>query len=212
MEKQQDDREEESPQVEATTLREMSTRLGIPFQETLKPDGVDPSLVASIPIGVAKKYTFVPIQMKGDTIVVATAHPLDLQTVDELRFMLKKKVRLIAAPEHEILRVINLLYDLETDNPQQVVQGLAAEDEEDKLLHELGEVEDLLDDASEAPVIKLVNLFVSQAIRARASDIHIEPYQKEVNIRYRIDGVLYNMHTLPRRFTSSSRSGVSAPV
>ena len=208
MEKQQDNREEESPQVEATTLREMSTRLGIPFQETLKPDGVEPSLVASIPIGVAKKYTFVPIQMKGDTIVVATAHPLDLQTVDELRFMLKKKVRLIAAPEHEILRIINLLYDLETDNPQQVVQGLAGKDEEDKLLHELEEVEDLLDDASEAPVIKLVNLFVSQAIRARASDIHIEPYQKEVNIRYRIDGVLYNMHTLPRRFQSAITSRV----
>jgi general secretion pathway protein E len=208
MDEQQEYSEAKTPQADAVDLREVSTRLGIPFQEQLKPDGVKSSLVATIPIGVAKKHKFVPIQMKGDTIVVATAHPLDLQTSDELRFMLKKKVRLVAAPEHEILRVINLLYDQEADNPQQVVQGLAAEDEEDKLLHELEEVEDLLDDASEAPVIKLVNLFLSQAIRARASDIHIEPYQKEVNIRYRIDGVLYNMHTLPRRSQSAITSRV----
>jgi general secretion pathway protein E len=208
MDEQQEYTEEEIPQVTAQDLREVSTRLGIPFQEHLKPDGIESSLVTNIPIGVAKKYKFVPIQMKGDFIVVATAHPLDLQTTDELRFMLKKKVRLVAAPEHEILRVINLLYDQEADNPEQVVQGLAAEDEEDKLLHELEEVEDLLDDASEAPVIKLVNVFFSQAIRARASDIHIEPYQKEVNIRYRIDGVLYNMHTLPRRFQSAVTSRI----
>jgi general secretion pathway protein E len=206
MDEQQDYSEEEIPQVTAQDLREVSSRLGIPFQDHLKPDGVESSLVATIPIGVAKKYKFVPIQMKGDSIIVATAHPLDLQTTDELRFMLKKKVHLVAAPEHEIMRVINLLYDQEADNPEQVVQGLAAE--EDTLLHELEEVEDLLDDASEAPVIKLVNLFLSQAIRARASDIHIEPYQKEVNIRYRVDGVLYNMHTLPRRFQSAITSRV----
>ncbi|MEJ2067775.1 MAG: hypothetical protein P8Y09_07475, partial [Deltaproteobacteria bacterium] len=96
MDEQQEYTEEEIPQVTAQDLREVSTRLGIPFQEHLKPDGVEASLVASIPIGVAKKYKFVPIQMKGDFIVVATAHPLDLQTTDELRFMLKKKLRLVA--------------------------------------------------------------------------------------------------------------------
>jgi general secretion pathway protein E len=209
MEKQLDQLEEDIPQVETVDLKEVSARLGIPYHEALKPDKVESSLVARIPIGVAKRYKFVPIQMKGDTIVIATAHPLDLQTLDELRFMLQQKVSLVAAPEHEIMRAINILYDQETDNPQEVVQGLAAEEEEeDKLLHELEVVEDLLDDASEAPVIKLVNLFVSQAIRARASDIHIEPYQKDVNVRYRIDGVLYNMHNLPRRFHSAITSRV----
>jgi len=208
MDEQEEYAEEKGTLGDIVDLREVSARLGIPFQEQLKPDGVESSLVAQIPIGVAKKYQFVPIQQKGDTIVVATAHPLDLQTIDELHFLLKKKIRLIAAPEHEVLRIINLLYDLETDNPEQVVQGLAGEDEEGKLLLELEEVQDLLDDASEAPVIKLVNLFFSQAIRARASDIHIEPYQKEVNVRYRIDGVLYNMHTLPRRFQSAITSRV----
>ena len=208
MDEQEEYTEEKGTLSDIVDLREVSARLGIPFQEQLKPDGVESSLVAQIPIGVAKKYQFVPIQQKGDTIVVATAHPLDLQTIDELHFLLKKKIRLIAAPEHEVLRIINLLYDLETDNPEQVVQGLAGEDEEGKLLLELEEVEDLLDDASEAPVIKLVNLFLSQAIRARASDIHIEPYQKEVNVRYRIDGVLYNMHALPRRFQSAITSRV----
>jgi general secretion pathway protein E len=209
MAEQQELKEEDIPQVEAVDLKEVSARLGIPYHEALKPDKVESSLVTRIPIGVAKRYKFVPIQMKGDTIVIATAHPLDLQTLDELRFMLQQKVSLVAAPEHEIMRAINILYDQETDNPQEVVQGLAAEEEEeDKLLHELEVVEDLLDDASEAPVIKLVNLFVSQAVRARASDIHIEPYQKDVNVRYRIDGVLYNMHNLPRRFHSAITSRV----
>jgi general secretion pathway protein E len=209
MEKQLEQLEDEVPQVEAIELREVSARLGIPFYEHVHPEGVDLAHIAQIPIGVAKRYKFVPIQIKGDTIVVATAHPLDLQTMDELRFMLKQKVSLVAAPEHEILRAINLLYDQETNNPQEVIQGLTAEEEEeDRLLHELEEVEDLLDDASEAPVIKFVNLFLSQAIRARASDIHIEPYQKDMNIRYRIDGVLYNMHMLPRRFHSAITSRV----
>jgi len=210
MDEQQEFTEEKSPQADTRDLREVSSRLGIPFQEQLKLDKIESALLSKIPIGVAKRYKFVPIQHKGDTLVVATAHPLDLQTLDELRFMLKQKVRLVAAPEREILRVINLLYDQEADNPQQVVQGLAGEEDndEDKLLHKLEEVEDLLDDASEAPVIKLVNLFFSQAIRARASDIHIEPYQKDMNVRYRIDGVLYNMHTLPRRFHSALTSRV----
>jgi general secretion pathway protein E len=211
MDEQQEQKKEDIPQIDIdlVDLREVSARLGIPFQEHLKPDKIESSLVTKIPIGVAKRYKFVPIQIKGDTIVVATAHPLDLQTLDELRFMLKQKVSLVAAPEHEVLRAINLLYDQEIDNPQEVVQGLAADDEEeDKLLHVLEEVGDLLDDASEAPVIKLVNLFLSQAIRSRASDIHIEPYQKDVNIRYRIDGVLYNMHMLPRRFHSAVISRV----
>lgn len=209
MEKQQEYKEEESPQVDMVDLREVSARLGIPFHQELRPDGIEPSLVAKIPIGMAKKYKFVPLQVEGDdTIVVATAQPLDLQIFDELRFLLKKKVRLVAAPEGAVLRVINLLYDQETDNPEQVVQGLTGEEEEERVWSELEEVEDLLDDASEAPMIKLVNLFLSQAIRARASDIHIEPYQDEVKVRYRIDGVLYNMHTLPRRFHSAITSRV----
>jgi general secretion pathway protein E len=209
MEKHVKQLEAEISESDADGLKEVSARLGIPYRESLNPDKIESAVVTRIPIGVAKRYKFVPIQVKGDTIVVATAFPLDLQTLDELRFMLQQKVSLVAAPEHEIMRAINLLYDQETDNPQEVVQGLAGEEEEeDKLLHELEVVEDLLDDASEAPVIKLVNLFVSQAIRARASDIHLEPYQKEVNIRYRIDGVLYNMHTLPRRFHAAVISRV----
>lgn len=207
MEKSEEHEEKGAPEVHDATLKEISAGLGIPMHETLAPDAVEPSLVARIPIAVAKKYKFVPLRMEGDTLVVATAHPDDMQTLDELRFLLKKRVRLVAAPEREILRAINLLYDQQTDTPEQVVQTMAG-DEEDKVLHELEEVEDLLDDASEAPMIKLVNLFLSQAIRSRASDIHIEPYQTELKVRYRIDGVLYNMHTLPRRFHSAITSRV----
>jgi len=196
-----------SPESDKATMQDISTQLGIPFQELLKTDGLEPSLIAKIPIAMAKKYKFVPLQMEGDTLIMATAHPLDLQTLDELRFVLKMNIRLVIAPEREVLRAINLIYDQETNSPEQVLQNMAGE-EEDKVLSELEEVEDLLDDASEAPIIKLVNLFLSQAIRARASDIHIEPYLKELKVRYRIDGVLYNMHTLPRRFQPAITSRI----
>ena len=190
------------------SLEEVSSRMGIPYRNELAPDGVEAALVAKIPIGVAKRYRFVPVQMDGDILVVATSNPLDVQTFDELRLVLGRKIRLIAAPEREILKAINMLYDQETSSAEQMVQNLANGEEEDRVLSELEEVEDLLDDASEAPVIKLVNLVLSQAIRARASDVHIEPYQRELKIRYRIDGVLYNRHVLPRRFHSAIVSRV----
>ncbi|RLG54638.1 MAG: type II secretion system protein GspE, partial [Candidatus Hydrothermarchaeota archaeon] len=192
--------------LDEVALRRVSARLGIPFQEVLRPEGIDSPILSRLPISAAKKYKFAPLRVEGDVLVLATANPLDLETIDELRFLLGKRVRIVAAPEREVIRAINLLYDQERDTPEQVVQEMV--EEEEAVLSELEETEDLLDDVSEAPVIKLVNLLLSQAVRARASDIHIEPYQREVKVRYRIDGVLYNMHTLPKRFHSAITSRV----
>jgi general secretion pathway protein E len=103
--------------------------------------------------------------------------------------------------EKEILNAINRYYEQASNSPEEVIQDMNEEDST-KILSELeeAEAEDLLDVTSEAPVIKLVNLILSQAIKSRASDIHIEPYQKDLRIRYRIDGVLYNILTPPKRY------------
>jgi general secretion pathway protein E len=182
-------------------IEQVSNGLGIPYQEELSLSGIESGLISKVPISVARRYKFVPVETDGDTLVVASANPLDVQTFDELRLLLKRPIRVVAAPEREIVRAINVLYDQETGTTEEMVQGLSnGEEEEHRVLSELEEVEDLLDDASEAPVIKLVNLMMSQAVRGRASDIHVEPYQQQMKVRYRIDGVLYDRHTLPRRF------------
>src|SRR4030042_344229 len=95
--------------------------------------------------------------------------------------------RTVLSSEREILQAINRFYEQSADTPEEMIQSMDAESS-DRLLHDLEEIEDLLDVSDEAPVIKLVNLILFQAVKERASDIHIEPYQKELKVRYRIDG------------------------
>jgi len=101
-----------------------------------------------------------------------------------------------------VLRAINLFYERSGETPEEMVQSLDAESS-DRILHELEETEDLLEVSDEAPVIRLVNLILFQGVKERASDIHIEPFQKELKIRYRIDGILYNRLNPPKRYQAA---------
>jgi general secretion pathway protein E len=100
------------------------------------------------------------------------------------------------------MSVINFAYDMSRDSAEQVIQGMQEEDT-DQILSEIEETGDLLDDTSDAPIIKLVNLMLSQAVKDRASDIHIEPTQNRVNIRYRVDGILYDKLSPPKHIQSA---------
>ena len=104
--------------------------------------------------------------------------------------------KLVLATQESILSAINLQYDLQRDSAQQLVQDM--EENGSAILTEIDETADLLDDTSEAPIIKLVNHIISQSIKARASDIHIEPYQNSFTVRYRVDGILYDLLTPPK--------------
>jgi len=107
----------------------------------------------------------------------------------------------VLAPEGAILSAISTAYDLGRDSAQEFIQIMNG-DSADSIISEIEETADLLDDTSDAPIIKLVNLVLAQAIKDRASDIHIEPYAASLKIRYRIDGMLYNLLNLPRRIQS----------
>jgi general secretion pathway protein E len=100
------------------------------------------------------------------------------------------------------LGAINRFYEQSADTPEEMIQSMDTESS-DRLLHELEETEDLLDVSDEAPVIKLVNLILFQAVKERASDIHIEPFQKELKVRYRIDGILYQRLNPPKKYQSA---------
>jgi general secretion pathway protein E len=120
--------------------------------------------------------------------------------LDDLRLILGcREVRAVLTSEQEVLRAINRFYERGGETPEEMVQSLDAESS-DRILHELEETEDLLEVSDEAPVIRLVNLILFQAVKERASDIHIEPFQKELKVRYRIDGILYNRLTPPKRY------------
>jgi general secretion pathway protein E len=111
----------------------------------------------------------------------------------------------VLAPYAAILSAINLTYDMSQDSAERVIQDMH-EDDSDQILSELSEIEktgDLLDETSEAPIIKLVNLMLSQAVKARASDIHVEPYQDKLKIRFRVDGILYDKLAPPKRIQST---------
>ena len=188
---------------EEDLLKALAAKLRVPYLKELEAEGVDPSLVSKVPIAFSKKHKVVPLKVQDSVLTVATLDPLNYEPVDDLRVILGcREVRMVLSSEREVLRVINRFYEQRADTAEEMIQSMDTENS-DRLLHELQETEDLLDVSDEAPVIKLVNLILFQAVKERASDIHIEPFQKELKVRYRIDGILYHRFTPPKRYQSA---------
>jgi general secretion pathway protein E len=183
-------------------LRAWGEMLGLPFWPVLQPDGINGEILAKIPIHFARKHLVVPVRLDEDELWVAVSDPFNLEAVDDLRVRMGMEVRPGLSLEAEISRTINRLYQESGDTAEQVLADMGNVGE-GRALPELEESEDLLESSTDAPVIKLVNTVLSQAVRARASDIHIEPYHRDLKIRYRVDGVLYNAITPSRNLHSA---------
>ena len=144
-----------------------------------------------------------PLQLKDDTLVVAVYDPFDLYTIEDLKVSLGKNIRVVLSSEQDILESIETYYGNEGGSAMNRMVG----DIQDDDLHGLNSLDDstehIRDMASEAPVIKLVNHIISQAIEARASDIHLEPFEEDLSLRYRIDGILHAMESPPKRLSSA---------
>ncbi len=144
-----------------------------------------------------KKCCLVPILTKESSPVIAINDPCDLCPADDLAARLGlTSPDLVLAPRQAIFSAINTLYDRSGDNARQLEEDM--EDNEFQIMDDIRETADLLDDTSDAPVIRLVNHMISQAAKAGASDIHIEPFQNSLKIRFRIDGILYERLTPPK--------------
>ena len=166
------------------------------------PADIDTDFTASVSIGFLKANKMVPVQ-KEDARFFAVNDPLLFQPLDDLRKILGwQGVPAILCPNAVIVNAINFAYDMTQDTAEDLVQDMDEEDPE-ALFSEIEETGDLLDDTSDAPVIRLVNLMFSQAVRDNASDIHIEPYQNSLKIRQRLDGVLYDMLMPPKHVQSA---------
>ncbi len=177
-------------------LRARSLQCGLEVRYSL-PAGIDPFFTELVPIQFLKKFRMIPVATPEESYI-AMAEPFYLQQLDDLQRVLQwEGMRQVLVPQNEIFVAINTAYDLSRDDADQVMQDIDEEDPE-SILSEIEETADLLDDTSDAPVIKLVNLMLSQAVRDNASDIHIEPCKDRVKIRKRVDGILYDMYSAPK--------------
>ena len=191
--------------TEAEVLSALGSQTGLPYQPEL--GEIDRELALKLPITYAKKAVALPLRRENGAVMVATAEPLLLSTLDDLRILYDAEVNLVLAPSDAILDTLNRLHSEGLDKAEDTVQEVEEEDLT-FLAAELEEPTDLLEATDDAPIIRLVNSLLSQAIRERASDIHIEPFEKEVVARFRIDGILYNILTIQKRFQASIASRV----
>jgi len=194
--------------TEDDLLRALSSQLDIEYIEKLTAVEIDHDLVLKVPINFAKKYELVPLGKNGNSIRVAIANPMNTFALDDLGILLGMRIKPIISSSKEILDAINRVHEKKSEKAESMMDGLE-EESLDSLAHELEEEpEDLLDVTDEAPIIKLVNSLLFQAVKERASDIHIEPFEKELSVRFRVDGVLYEVIKPPKRFQSSVVSRV----
>lgn len=192
-------------------LAGVAEQLRLDVRHTLSADEVDESLVQRVPIAFAKQHRILPLSYDEERQIVhiVAADALDTGPIDDLRILFRgADVDLALASERVIVSAINQAYDRGGASTDMLAE--AAEDDLDALADEaLHEPQDLLEATDDAPIIRLVNSLLQHAVKERASDIHIEPFEKEIRVRFRIDDVLYEpMRPLPRRLQASIASRI----
>ena len=211
--------------TEKQLLKALSIQYEIPFWEKLPLENITKDFAQQVPIQFLKKYLMVPLnsrhQQNGSDekhvsesapqpaeaaapgeIIIALHDPSKFQPLDDLVGILgAHSYQMVLSTKEEILSVINISYDLGRDSAQQLVQDM--EENGSMIISEIEDTADLLDNTSDAPIIKLVNHILSQSVKARASDIHVEPYQNSFKVRYRVDGILYDLLSPPKWIQAS---------
>ena len=206
--------------TERQLLEALSIQYDMPFWPELPIEKYKTDFTDHIPIQFLKKYIMIPLisetQLSGfeeklddknrqgskENVIeyesiIAVNNPAVIQPMDDLiRILGCHDVKLVLSTKDAILFAINISYDLSRDSAEQLVQDM--EEDGSSIISEIEEKADLLDDISDAPIIKLVNHIISQSVKARASDIHIEPYQDSFKVRYRVDGILYDLLSPPK--------------
>ena len=180
---------------EADLLRILAGQLGLDFVD-LADYQVDLGAVSLVPERIAKKHVALPIGFDEDKLIVAVANPTDVFIFDDLRMMTGFEIKPVVATKEDILSGISRYAkadQLVGQDMDELTKEVAGEEITE------GPISAAID---EAPIVKLVNLIINQAISDRASDVHIEPQEKDVRIRYRIDGVLHEIMTPPKRVQS----------
>jgi general secretion pathway protein E len=199
--------------TETQMLEALGMQYELPFWPELPMENIGAEFAKKISIQFLKRHHIIPMSVPSptrqrdpsskdsdapvDTVSIIAVHdPGNFGAVDDLADILGlENYKLVLSTKQAILAAINLSFDLGQDSAQQLVEDL---EDESAIISEIEDTADLLEDTSDAPIIKLVNHILSQSIKARASDIHIEPYQDSFKVRYRVDGILYDLLSPPK--------------
>ncbi len=166
----------------------LSEQLGIDYVK-IKQLTVDAETIKLVPAKFACHYKLIPLKKEDDTLTVAISDPLNIQTLDDLRLLLKVEVNPVLASQRDILEAIRQYYGVGADTIEKMLVEPSAFQRLETFKIATEDLESLAEDAS---VIKFVNQIIQQAVSDRATDIHIEPFEDQLRIRYRIDGILYD--------------------
>jgi general secretion pathway protein E len=185
---------------EVTLLQVYAKHLGYEFRKSLDGTKVPAGFVDGVPVHFARNYNLVALEeLEDGTLKVATCHPLDPHPMDDLAAMLGRELDPVLAPRLEITGLIARAYRHKADGVDEALDAVSEDADIGSMAAEIDEAEDVLDVSNKAPIIKLVNTILFQALKLRASDVHFQPYPDRMQVRFRIDGILYDMDSIPRR-------------
>ena len=182
--------------------QEIVRKLQIEHLESILPEQLDPELVRKLPLEFLKKQSAIPLLLGNGEVAIALSDPLNLEAYDAITTVLDRPCGRVTCSPSEIEKAISRCYYQSTElsrDDEILERDLVDDDRDIDGISAKTKAEDLLNIANRAPVIKLVNKIFFQAVHSRASDIHIEPYEDEARIRFRVDGVLHDVFTLPKQ-------------
>ena len=177
---------------EEILLKALATQRELSFRQLLTVQSTVDELLKQIPIGFAKEALFCPLERHAGRILIAVNDPGDLALQNDMTALSGETVEVCLAPKEEILRAINRSYEKQIGETEDVIDEIEGNADSLQLVGNL-EPEDLLDTADEAPIIRFVNSLLTQGLKNRASDIHIEPFERFLLVRYRVDGILHEV-------------------
>ncbi len=182
----------------ADLARTLAKQVGLPFIEAITEQMASAELLSRVPLKFLRQHLIIPIVFEGQKTIV-TANPRDLQPLDDMAILMAGDVNYAVSIDTVVMDAINKYYPLETG--KEMMDELQEESGSTFDFGEEGiEEKDIMEMANDAPIVKLVNHIIFQAVKEVASDIHIEPFEKELRVRYRIDGNLYQRMIPPKRY------------
>ena len=189
---------------EEQVLEILSEFYELPYTLSISEKEIDQELIKTLPISFAKKFRLIPYQTRDDKVVIVFAPPVDLYALDEMKSLFGREIEPVLALNHVVINSINRLYE----RGKEMTEGIDEDETTGIAEYDIHEPKDLLEAEDEAPIIRFVNSLLFQAVKEKASDIHLECFEKEVSVRFRKDGLLHEITSVPKRLQASIISRV----
>ncbi len=184
-------------------MDKLSEEMGVSYMKEIPVADIPVDLIRNIPINYSKQQSVVPFKEEPESVTIITSNPLNTKCIDDLKVVYGKKIKTILAHQSKIQDAINRVYEKSTAH----LEGLDDLEAEDYDLDD--PIQDLLEAGDDdAPVIKLVNSILFRAVKEKASDIHVEPYERDMSVRFRIDGILFDIFKPPKKLQNAITSRI----